>query len=70
MLHFQTAMLIVWPVNLEIKTNAQNVTLDTVPMVTNVAMINVLTAISMRLQWKNAQYVLMEKLVTLVPKVL
>ena len=62
MLHFQNAILIVWPVNLEIKTNARNVITDTLSAMTNVATIIVMTATLMRLMWTNAQCVQMEKL--------
>ena len=69
LLHFQNAILIVWPVNLEIKTNAQNVITDTLSVITNVATIIALTATLMRLMSTNAQYVQIKKLVTPVQMV-
>ena len=70
MVHFQTAMIIVVPVNLGTMTNAQNVITDTLSVITNVATIIALTATLMRLMSTNAQYVQMKKLVTPVQKVL
>ena len=49
MVHFQTAMIIVVPVNLGTTRNAQNAITDTVQLMTNVATVTALTVTWMRL---------------------